>query len=194
MQHLSLGKFWFSREGADHIAAARQQSRKQASQLTNTLTQREYQLLAQICHGQSNQEIADKLCVSTHTVKGHLTNLYKKLEVKSRNKAVTWGLVVNQTVTFAGQSFAKNFTEIRIHQHTKSQDNIYITEKTSALWDSVISIIYKNNTLISMSLQNGRPVDAQRIGQFVAVVEKKIQMYKLEQVLAKSIDLAKGEI
>lgn len=105
-----------------------------------------------------------------------------------------WGLVVNQTVTFAGQSFAKNFTDIRMHQHTRSQDNIYITEKTSALWGSVISIIYKNNTLISMSLQNGRPVDAQRIGQLVAVVEKKIQRYKLEQVLAKSIDLAKDEI
>jgi len=36
--------------------------------------------------GITNQEIADKLCVSEKAIKFHLTNIYKKLNVKSRSE------------------------------------------------------------------------------------------------------------
>jgi len=36
----------------------------------------------------SNQEIAAKLFISTTTVKGHLQNIYGKLNVKKRREAV----------------------------------------------------------------------------------------------------------
>ena len=40
--------------------------------------------------GASNTEIADSLFVSEHTVKSHLYNVFKKLNVKNRLQAVSW--------------------------------------------------------------------------------------------------------
>jgi len=40
--------------------------------------------------GASNMEIADSLFLSEHTVKTHLYNVFKKLNVKNRTQAVTW--------------------------------------------------------------------------------------------------------
>ncbi|PQA59057.1 response regulator transcription factor [Siphonobacter curvatus] len=49
---------------------------------------REWEVLMQVSKGLSNEEIAEKLFVSTNTVKTHLGNLYAKLEVKRRTQAV----------------------------------------------------------------------------------------------------------
>jgi ATP/maltotriose-dependent transcriptional regulator MalT len=40
--------------------------------------------------GASNTEIADTLFVSEHTIKSHLYNVFKKLNVKNRLQAVSW--------------------------------------------------------------------------------------------------------
>jgi len=40
--------------------------------------------------GASNTEIADSLFVSEHTIKSHLYNVFKKLNVKNRLQAVSW--------------------------------------------------------------------------------------------------------
>jgi ATP/maltotriose-dependent transcriptional regulator MalT len=45
-------------------------------------------VLAYIAAGESNQEIAGTLFVSTSTVKTHINNLYRKLNVSSRTQAV----------------------------------------------------------------------------------------------------------
>ena len=52
------------------------------------ISTREYEVLEQMSHGLSNQEIADKLYVSLNTVKTHASNLYVKLDVKRRTQAV----------------------------------------------------------------------------------------------------------
>jgi DNA-binding CsgD family transcriptional regulator len=52
------------------------------------ISNREYEVLELIAHGLSNQEIADKLFVSLHTVKTHSSNLFIKLEVRRRTQAV----------------------------------------------------------------------------------------------------------
>lgn len=53
------------------------------------LSARELEVLLNITHGLSNQEIADKLFVSLNTIKTHTGNIYSKLGVKSRTQAVS---------------------------------------------------------------------------------------------------------
>lgn len=61
------------------------------------ISSRELEVLTQLSRGLSNEEIADRLFVSTNTVKTHLANLYVKLDVKRRTQAVekarTLGLI-----------------------------------------------------------------------------------------------------
>lgn len=52
------------------------------------LNDREYEILQLIAKGLSNQEIADKLFLALPTIKTHTSNLYSKLDVKSRTQAV----------------------------------------------------------------------------------------------------------
>ncbi len=52
------------------------------------LTKREKQILVCLARGQGNKEISESLYISTETVKTHIKNIFKKLEVKSRLEAV----------------------------------------------------------------------------------------------------------
>lgn len=52
------------------------------------LSKREKEVLRLLCEGQSYRDIARKLFVSTNTVRFHLKNIYKKLQVNSRHEAV----------------------------------------------------------------------------------------------------------
>ncbi len=57
------------------------------------LTAREQELLALIVTGSSNQEIAKHLSLAQRTVEFHLTNIYRKLNVRSRAGAVRYALL-----------------------------------------------------------------------------------------------------
>lgn len=52
------------------------------------LSNREYEVLQLLSQGQSNAQIAEKLFLSLSTIKTHVSNLYSKMEVKSRTQAV----------------------------------------------------------------------------------------------------------
>jgi DNA-binding NarL/FixJ family response regulator len=52
------------------------------------LTKRETEVLTELCNGSSYKTIADKLFISEETVRKHLKNIYKKLEVHSKSEAV----------------------------------------------------------------------------------------------------------
>ncbi|EMK6985525.1 helix-turn-helix transcriptional regulator, partial [Vibrio alginolyticus] len=54
------------------------------------LTRREVQVLKMLKEGGSNMEIADSLFISEHTIKSHLYNIFRKLEVKNRTQATSW--------------------------------------------------------------------------------------------------------
>ncbi|MEG6585021.1 response regulator transcription factor [Dendrosporobacter sp. 1207_IL3150] len=56
------------------------------------LTYREIEVLELICQGMSNQEIAQKLYLSEKTVKNHLTNIFRKINVTDRTQAVLYAL------------------------------------------------------------------------------------------------------
>jgi DNA-binding CsgD family transcriptional regulator len=54
------------------------------------LTRREQTILNMVARGSSNKEIADCLCISPHTVKTHIYNLFKKINVTNRFQATMW--------------------------------------------------------------------------------------------------------
>jgi ATP/maltotriose-dependent transcriptional regulator MalT len=54
----------------------------------NPLSQREIQVLRLVAHGNSNQQIADLLFISLHTVKTHARRINGKLNVERRTQAV----------------------------------------------------------------------------------------------------------
>lgn len=55
-----------------------------------SLTEREREVLIEIAHGLSNQEIADKLYVSLPTVKTHVAHLLAKINARDRVQAVVF--------------------------------------------------------------------------------------------------------
>jgi two-component system, NarL family, response regulator LiaR len=62
------------------------------TELAETLTEREKDVLIQAAKGQTNKEIGQALFVSDRTVQGHLQNVYQKLGVATRTEAVTKAL------------------------------------------------------------------------------------------------------
>ena len=58
--------------------------------MRNLLTRREKQILSLTATGATNTEIANNLNVSMHTVKTHIYNLFKKIDVSNRIQAVNW--------------------------------------------------------------------------------------------------------
>lgn len=63
--------------------------RKTRQESGEILSRREMDILNLVAQGVGNEEIADKLFVSKNTVKTHLLNIYTKLGVHSRTKAVS---------------------------------------------------------------------------------------------------------
>ena len=59
------------------------------------LTNREKEVLELMSKGYTNLQIADKLVVSSHTIKAHVSNILKKLEVNDRINAIMKGLSEN---------------------------------------------------------------------------------------------------
>ena len=54
------------------------------------LTRRELQILQLVAEGHSNSQLARMLWVTEQTVKFHLSNIYRKLEVANRTEASRW--------------------------------------------------------------------------------------------------------
>jgi len=59
------------------------------------LTRREREILALVSEGYSNRELARMMWVTEQTVKFHLSNIYRKLDVSNRTEASRWAQVRN---------------------------------------------------------------------------------------------------
>jgi regulator of cell morphogenesis and NO signaling len=67
-------------------------------QETETLSERERDVLIQLVNGLSNKEIADQLCISVHTVITHRKNITRKLNIHS-TAGLTIYAIVNKLIT-----------------------------------------------------------------------------------------------
>lgn len=59
------------------------------------LSKRETEILRLLCNGMNYRSIATELFLSSHTVKTHVKNIYRKLHVHSRAEAVSKALEDN---------------------------------------------------------------------------------------------------
>jgi DNA-binding NarL/FixJ family response regulator len=57
---------------------------------TSELTRREQEILRLVAEGHSNAQLARMLWVTEQTVKFHLSNIYRKLDVSNRTEASRW--------------------------------------------------------------------------------------------------------
>ncbi|MCH5280392.1 MAG: response regulator transcription factor [Lachnospiraceae bacterium] len=58
----------------------------------NNLTKRELEVLILVSEGMFNKEIADKLEISERTVKNHISNIFKKIDVADRTQAAVFAI------------------------------------------------------------------------------------------------------
>lgn len=64
------------------------------------LTKRELEVLKLITEGMLNKEIAHILCISEKTVKNHISNIFKKIEVSDRTQAAVFAIKNNVVDVF----------------------------------------------------------------------------------------------
>jgi len=84
------GDLWFSRET---LFKGLQESRPAAETVdlsAVSLTSRESEVLLLLAGGMTNDEIAEELYISSHTVKKHISKIYFKIGVTNRLQAAMW--------------------------------------------------------------------------------------------------------
>ncbi len=64
---------------------------------SNSLTSRESEILKNLCEGSSYKKIAAELFIDLNTVKFHIRNIYRKLEVNSKGEAIAKAMKENIT-------------------------------------------------------------------------------------------------
>lgn len=88
----SQGQPVFSPQLARILASGVREHKVDCSDLMAQLTGRETQILQRIARGKTNKSIARELSITEATVKVHVKNLLKKLQLRSRVKAAVWAL------------------------------------------------------------------------------------------------------
>jgi DNA-binding NarL/FixJ family response regulator len=86
LQLLENGQSWFPPQMLDETFKLAQQAANPDQNLEqlDILTDREKDIALAVSEGKSNRQIADLYEISEPTVKTHLTNIFKKLELKDR--------------------------------------------------------------------------------------------------------------
>ncbi|PSU50176.1 hypothetical protein C9J12_05415 [Photobacterium frigidiphilum] len=94
IKKINDGEIWLPRSVMSELVTNyRAQSKpieKEIIATTLKLTQREEDILKLLVSGDSNAKMADSLFVSESTIKTHLYNTFKKIEVKNRREARAW--------------------------------------------------------------------------------------------------------
>ena len=84
------GELWIPRYLMSSFISRNRERPRRVNSFSGVLTKREKQILRLTATGVTNTEIGEVLSVSTHTVKTHVYNLFKKIGVNNRIQAVNW--------------------------------------------------------------------------------------------------------
>lgn len=86
------GELWVPREiMAKYIQENRGKDTISKKEVT-ILTPREIEILTMVASGAKNEEIANELYISPNTVKTHIYNIFKKINVPNRLQAALWAV------------------------------------------------------------------------------------------------------
>jgi len=84
------GEMWYSRKTLSARILEPERRPNTSAQAASSLTAREKEILIGIAAGHSNDDIASGLFISPHTVKTHVYNIYKKINISNRLQAMLW--------------------------------------------------------------------------------------------------------
>ena len=81
------------REANEHVSSA-------DLTILKLLTQREKAVIQLVSSGARNKEIADHLCISEHTVKAHISSIFRKTQSRNRVELLKWTLTYHVHLAF----------------------------------------------------------------------------------------------
>ena len=87
------GELWYSRDTMSvTLSSLVEKNNIQSPKISDEigLTRREKEILKLIALGKTNEEIAGNLNISSLTVKTHVSNIYRKINVPNRIQAIFW--------------------------------------------------------------------------------------------------------
>ena len=90
IQALFKGEMWLSRDIMAKCILSQRSTPESSKKDVIFLTQRELEILSMVVSGATNEEIAARICISPHTVKTHIYNIFKKINVPNRLQAALW--------------------------------------------------------------------------------------------------------
>lgn len=90
IESLLRSDWWMSRHLMTRLIRIYRRHRINVFRPSCGLTQREVQILLMLGSGATNLEISKQLFISEHTVKSHLYNVFRKIDVKNRAQAIAW--------------------------------------------------------------------------------------------------------
>ncbi len=97
IQAVVAGELWFPRQLVSRCilesrgqGSAKEEDKDSTVSLSVSLSEREREVLIEIGIGSTNDQIADHLCISQHTVKSHVYRIFRKINVPNRLQAALW--------------------------------------------------------------------------------------------------------
>ncbi len=93
IESVLAGEYYFSQELMQQ--AMRQNGLMRSGSVPSDLSEREKEILLEICNGLSNQEVADKLFISKRTVEKHRANLMLKTGCSNTASLVVYAIKNN---------------------------------------------------------------------------------------------------
>jgi len=84
------GELWVSRSIMSRYIKNENNEKSPLGECLSILTAREAEILAMVASGATNEQISDRLFLSRHTVKTHVYNIFKKINVTNRLQAALW--------------------------------------------------------------------------------------------------------